>query len=276
MEAAAGPASPSPRDVVQSLERGLAVVLAFADSPGSAGVTELAERTGLSRPAVRRLLITLCKLGYVRAEGRAYTLTPRVLRLGYAYLSSQPLVELAEPHMEWLVSRTSESCSLGTLDGTEVVLIGRVLTRRIMAINLEVGSRLPAYATSMGRVLLAALAEAELEAYLAAVELAPLTRHTITDPAELRAELARVRSQGWCIVDQDLEDGVRSAAAPVRDGTGKVVAALAASLHAGRVDLDGVRTRFLPHILEAADAATAALVDHRSVAVRPGRRGQAG
>jgi IclR family pca regulon transcriptional regulator len=253
--------TPTARDVVQSLERGLAVMLAFADQPTRLTATQIAERTGLSRPAVRRLLITLRKLGYVHSDGRTFGLTAQVLRLGYAYLSSQSLIKVAEPHLERLVGQTKESCSLATLDGTEVVLISRVLTRRILAINLEVGSRLPAYPTSMGRVLLAALSEQQLDDYLARVELRPLTRHTITDPDELHAELARVRQQGWCIVDQDLEEDVCSAAAPVRDANGRVIAALAASVHAGRVDFDTMRGEFLTCVLDAARAISADLGD---------------
>lgn len=259
----------SPRDVVQSLERGLAVLLAFADHAEPMTVTEISRLTGLSRPVIRRLLITLGKSGYVRANGPHFTLTPRVLRLGYAYLSSQPLVDIAEPHMERLTGVIHESCSLAVLDGTEVMLIARVQTRRIMSINLEVGIRLPAYATSMGRVLLAGLEKDELDDYLAAANLEPLTSHTLTKPSQLRAELARVREQGWCIVDQDLEEGVRSAAASVRARSGQVVAALAASVHASRVDLHAMREEFLPHILGAASAITADLASYRGI---PSRR----
>lgn len=259
----------SSRDVVQSLERGLAVLLAFADHEEPMTITEISKLTALSRPVIRRLLITLSKAGYVRADGRHYTLTPRVLRLGYAYLSSQPLVDIAEPHMEQLTRAIQESCSLAALDGTEVVLIARVQNRRIMSINLDVGIRLPSYATSMGRMLLAGLGHDELDSHLAAAKLEPLTSHTITQESELREELARVREQGWCIVDQDLEEGVRSAAAPVRSRDGQVLAALAASVHASRVDLRAMREEYLPHILDAARAITADLASYRGV---PSRR----
>lgn len=254
---------PKRRDVVQSLERGLAVVLAFADHPRPMTVVEIAQRTGLSRPAVRRLLITLGKLGYVTGDGPRYALTPRILRLGYAYLSSQPLVDMAEPHMEQLAVAIHESCSLAALDSIDAVIIGRVEIRRILNISLEVGTRLPAYASAHGRALLSGLSPAELDGYLTDVDLVPLTPHTIADAAELRVELDRIRNQGWCVVDQDFEDGVRSASVPVHDAGGRVVAALGTSLHAGMVDLDAMRSRILPHVVRAADAITADLSHHR-------------
>jgi IclR family transcriptional regulator, pca regulon regulatory protein len=245
---------PNARDVVQSLQRGLSVILAFSDHGPALTPGQLAAITGLSRPAVRRILITLGRLGYVRPRGSAFMLTPRVLRLGYAFLSSLGLDEVAQPHMEEFVAATSESCSLASLDDTEVVLVGRVPTRRVMSINLAVGSRLPAHATSMGHVLLASLPEEALEDYLARADLLPVTRHTITDSGALREELARVRVHGFSIVDQELEEGIRSVAAPVRDMDGRVSLAVASSVHAGRVSMRQVRDDYLPLILRTAHA----------------------
>ncbi len=198
---------PGPRDVVQSLERGLAVLLAFEGASAGLTAAEVALRAGVSRPAARRLLLTLGKAGYVRAEGPRWSLTPRVLRLAAAYLSSQSLRQLAQPHLERLTAAIGESCSLGTLDGLDVVIVARVRTRRILRVDLEVGTRLPATASSMGRVLLAALPAGRLDALLGGAALPAPTARTITAPAALRAELDRVRGQGWCLVDQELEEG---------------------------------------------------------------------
>jgi IclR family pca regulon transcriptional regulator len=186
-------------------------------------------------------------------------LTPRVLELGYAYLSSLTLPEVAQPHMEALVARVNESSSISVLDDTEVVYVARVPTRRIMSITLSVGTRLPAYATSMGRVLLAALPAADLEARLARMELRPLSAHTITDRGELRAALDRVRRQGWAAVDQELEEGLRSLAVPIHDASGATVAALNVSVHASRGTMTTLRRDILPLAQEAAVAIEADL-----------------
>ena len=246
-------------DYVQSLERGLAVVRALGGENAELGLSEVARATGLSRAAARRFLLTLVELGYVRVENGRFSLRPRVLELGYAYLSGLGLPEVAQPHMEALVARVNESSSISVLDDTEIVYVVRVPTRRIMAITLAVGTRLPAYATSMGRVLLAGLSRAELDARLDGMELRPLTAHTVADVAELRARLDRVREQGWATVDQELEEGVRSAAAPVRDATGRVVAALNVSAHASRTSMQALRRDILPLLLETAAAIEAEL-----------------
>jgi IclR family transcriptional regulator, pca regulon regulatory protein len=261
-------ASPRAAEYVQSLERGLAVIQAFSSERPSMTLAEVAREAGLTRATARRLLFTLQHLGYARFDGKRFALTPKVLDIGYAYLSSLDLASIAQAEMESLVERTHESCSAAVLDGTDIVYVVRVPTTRIMTISLGLGSRLPAYATSMGRVLLADLLDGQLASDLAShldghrdghgedghVERLPaLTSRTITDPGELRAELDRVRRQGWALVDQELEDGVRSVAAPLRDARGRVIAAINISGHAGRVTLSTMRDRFLPELLATAE-----------------------
>jgi IclR family pca regulon transcriptional regulator len=250
-------------DYVQSLERGLAVIRAFDDESAELSLSDVARVTGLSRAAARRFLLTLVELGYVRADGGRFSLRPRVLELGYAFLSGLGLPEVAQPHMEALVARVNESSSVSVLDDTDIVYVVRVPTRRIMAITLAVGTRLPAYPTSMGRVLLAALPDDELDARLARTTIRPLTATTVADGKALRARLERVREQGWAAVDQELEEGVRSAAAPIRDASGTVVAALNVSAHASRTSMQALRRDILPLVLETARAIEAEL---RSVA----------
>jgi IclR family transcriptional regulator, pca regulon regulatory protein len=240
------PDRPRSADFVQSLERGLLVIRAFDAEHRELGLSEVARISGLTRAAARRFLLTLETLGYVTfSEGR-FSLTPRVLELGYAYLSSLSLPEVAQPHMEALVARVNESSSISVLDDTEVVYVARVPTRRIMSITLSVGTRLPAYATSMGRVLLAALPDAQLTALLDRIELRPLSAHTITDRATLLDALERVRRQGWAAVDQELEEGLRSLAVPIHDASGTVIAALNVSVHASRGTMTTLRRDVLP------------------------------
>lgn len=240
------------RDFVQSLERGLSVVLAFSERTPKLTLGQIAQLTDLSRPAARRILLTLQKLGYVRTEGNHYALTPRVLAFGQAYLSSLNLTDVAQPRMEHLAGITRESSSIATLDNTEMVYVARVPTKRIMSITLTVGTRLPAHPTSMGRVLLAHLNPTELDEYFANAELIPLTRHTIIDETRLRNTLNATRSQGWALVDQELEEGLRSIAAPIRDATNQVIAALNVSTHVSRVDRTTIRESFLPALLDTA------------------------
>jgi IclR family pca regulon transcriptional regulator len=235
---------------VRSLERGLAVIRAFdADHP-ELTLSEVARACGLTRAAARRFLLTLADLGYVRADARTYRLTPRVLELGYSYLSSLSLAQIAEPHLEQLVESTRESSSLCVLDGDDIVYVARVPARRIMSAAITVGTRFPAYVTSVGRVILAGLPDEELELRLSGAELAPLTARTIVSADLLRAELERVRRQGYAVVDQELEEGLRSIAAPVRDRGGEVVAAVNIPVQAGRTTLAAVRRDLLPALLE--------------------------
>jgi IclR family transcriptional regulator, pca regulon regulatory protein len=239
-------------EYVQSLERGLAVMQVFSREHPRMTLSEVARLTGLTRATARRVLLTLEHLGYARSDGRGFELTPKVLDLGYAYLSSLDLASIAEPGMEALVERTHESCSAAVLDGVEVVYIARVPTKRIMTISLGLGSRLPAYATSMGRVLLAELERDEVDGLIGPGPLPAITERTITKPADLHDELARVRRQGWALVDQELEPGLRSIGAPLRDRNGRALAALNVSTHVGRVSLDAIRKDFLPALLDTA------------------------
>src|SRR3984893_1994313 len=205
-------------DFVQSLERGLSVIRAFDAEHAKLTLSEVATSTGLSRAAARRFLRTLVQLGYMRSDGGRFELRPKILELGYAYLSSLTLPEVALPHLEELVEEVRESSSVSELDGEDVVYIARVPTKRIMTMTISVGTRFPAYATSMGRVLLAAQPEDWLERYLAAVSLHGLAGRTITSPGGLRQELVTIRGRGWALVDQELEEGLRSLAAPIRNG----------------------------------------------------------
>ena len=237
---------------VQSLERGLAVIRAFDEHNAELTLSDVARSTGLTRAAARRFLLTLADLGYVRTDGRRFTLSPRILALGYAYLSSLSLPEVAEPHLERLVADVHESSSVSVLDGEDVVYVARVPTSRIMTVSINVGTRFPAYATSMGRVLLADLPEDELEAYFEQVELRPLSPRTLTSRDDLRATLAKVRAQGWALVDQELEKGLRSIAAPIRDRTGRTVAAVNLSAHASRMTIERGRRELVPPLLATA------------------------
>ena len=236
---------------VQSLARGLSVLRAFGPDSVELTLSDVARRTDLTRAAARRFLLTLADLGYVRSDGRLFSLTPRVLELGYAYLSGLTLPDIAEPHLEWLVREVGESSSMSVLDGADVVYVARVPTSRIMTVAINVGTRFPAYATSMGRVLLAGLDDAALDDFLAGADLHPLTRSTVSDPESLRAELHRVRRLGWAMVDQELEEGLRSIAAPVHSRTGAVAAAVNVSSHVSRISKDAAKRRLLPVLLEA-------------------------
>lgn len=241
-------------DVIDSVEKAFRVLQAFSAEHPALSVSEAAELTGLSRATARRILITCARLGFAESDDRRFRLTPRVLRLGYGYLSSLPVWERAQPHMRALADTVRESCSAATLDGDEIVYVARVPAQRSMSITLSVGSRLPAHPTSMGRVLLAALPATELRDYLDTAELRALTSRTIIDPAELERELERVRARGYALVDGEREEGVRSAAAPVRDGSGGVVAAVNVSANAGRVSVADLRDRCVPSLIEVADA----------------------
>jgi IclR family pca regulon transcriptional regulator len=245
-------------EFVQSLERGLAVIRAFDSEHPDLTLSDVARATGLTRAAARRFLLTLVDLGYVRTDGRLFGLRPKVLELGYSYLSSLGLPEVALPHMEELVARVHESSSLCVLDGSAIAYVARVPTRRIMTVAIAVGTQFPAYATSMGRVLLAGLSTDELDRHLDEAELEELTPKTITDVNKLRAAVIRVAAQGYALVDQELEVGLRSIAVPVRVRE-RVVAALNVSMHASRGSSDGARRELLPPLRQAAAAIEADL-----------------
>lgn len=239
-------------DFVQSLARGLAVIRAFDAEHPELTLSDVARAAGLTRASARRFLRTLTELGYVRSNGRLFALRPRVLELGYAYLSSQSLHEVAQPHLERLVATLRELSSVSVLDADDVVYIARVPTRRIMTITISVGTRFPAYATSMGRVLLAGQSDEWLDGYFSSVELRRLTARTVTDVDSLRAELLLVRGQGWSFVDEELEEGLRAIAAPIHDLSGRVTAAVNVSSPVSCGSSDLVREEFLPHLLAAA------------------------
>jgi IclR family pca regulon transcriptional regulator len=238
-------------EFVQSLERGLSVIRCFDAENARLTLTDVAQRTGLTRATARRLLLTLDDLGYVSSNGRFFSLTPRVLDIGYAYLSSLNIQQIAQPYLEALSERVNESVSVTVLDGSDIIYVARVPTKRIITISLGLGSRLPAYCTSMGRVLLAELPPAELAA-IVPERLEPRTEHTITSRAELEGVLADVRHQGWALVDEELEVGLRSLAAPLRDASGRAVAAMNVSTHASRTTTDEIHQQILSAVLATA------------------------
>jgi len=232
-------------EFMMSLARGLAVLRCFAEHEGPMTIAQASRSAGLSRAAVRRCLHTLVQLGYAAQSGQAYVLRPKVLSLGYAYLSSSTLSMRAQPLLDQLRDELGESCSLGVIEEDEVYYVARAESRRIMAISLRVGSRLPLYATSMGRVLLAAQPRHDQEAYLDRTELRPLTPKTTCDRAALLDIFAQVAEQGFAVVDQELEPGLRSIAIPVVGRSGSV-AALNVGTQAARIATADLRTRCLP------------------------------
>lgn len=245
--------APVPGDgYVQSFARGLGVIRSFDAEAPEQTLSSVAERSGLTRAGARRILLTLQTLGYVESDGKLFRLTPRILELGMAYLSSMPLWHLAGPVMERLSEQLGESCSAAVLDGTDIVYVMRVHTHQILSVNLGVGSRLPAFCTSMGRVLLAGLAEGAVRQRLQTSERTPRTRHTVTEVGALLTEVRKARDQGWALVDQELEDGLISMAVAVRDGSGRPVAALNVSGHASRHSATQMRRLMLPALQAAA------------------------
>ncbi|MGW5659454.1 IclR family transcriptional regulator domain-containing protein [Streptomyces sp. NPDC003758] len=230
------------REFVESLARGLTVITSFGEGRSELTLTEVAEATGLARATARRALITLEHLGYVTVHGRFFRLTPRVLGLGFPPLSRTTLSDIATPHLTALSDRVHESTSLAVLTGDDIQYTARVAPSRIMSVNITVGARLPAYATSLGRVMLADLPQPPLP------EPAPLTRLTVTDPAELREVLERVRREGYALVDGELEEGLRSIAVPVRDRGGRVVAAVNVAMHSSRRTSEECLTDILPQL----------------------------
>jgi len=246
-------------EFVQSLERGLSVIRAFSRDRSSLTLSEIADLTGLTRAAARRFLITLRELGYVESDGRLFSLRPRVLELGYSYLSSLPVWEIARPHLEELADVVRETTSASVLDGADIVFVARVETKRIMSMTLGVGSRLPAWATAMGRVLLADLPAERLDDYFRQVRMEPLSDRTITNEAEIRRKIEQARANGWTLVDQEVEEGVRSLAVPIRSPGGRTEAALTVCSHAFRVSPERIMEEFLPLVLRTSERITADL-----------------
>jgi len=240
----------SPETFVESFEKGLRVIAAFDAQHAKLTLSEVAEQTQLTRAAARRLLLTLVELGYAEQTDRHFNLTPRVLLLGQAYLRSSALPELATQFLERVSKELGESSSLAVLDGTEIVYVARNQTKRIMTTDLAVGARLPAASTSMGRVLLAF--DARGDESLAKATLKKHTERTIVSKNKLRSILSETRAKGFALVDQELEEGLRSIAVPIKGGNGRVVAAMNVSGQANRVTIDQMKRSFLPALLRAA------------------------
>jgi len=239
-------------DFVEAVARGFDVIKAFGPRRPTLTLSEVAAATGLARPTARRILLTLQALGYARSGPGGFGLTPRVLELGMAYVQSLGLWDVARPHQEALVARTGESSSIGQLDGSDIVYVARVAVPKIIALRVEIGTRFPAPATSLGKVLLAGLAVAELDAVLAEPSRSGVTARHTPDRVELDAALRDVRAKGWALTDEHLAPGVRSVAAPLRDGTGRVVAALNVTVHAAETPLATLTGEHLPLLLRAA------------------------
>jgi IclR family pca regulon transcriptional regulator len=242
------------RDQIGGFTKGLQVIEAFTQDKPRLTIAELSRQTGLERATARRYLLTLVKGGYAEFDGKFFALTSRVLRLGYAYLAATPLPRIVQPYLERISQRTEESSSACVLEDAEIVYIARSQQRRVMSIGLQVGSRLPAYCTSMGRVLLAALPDEAVEETLSKAERPKVTPSTLTEIKALVDEIASVRERGFSIVDQELELGLRSIAVPVRDARGDIVASMNVGAQAARASLADLTEKFLPALLEAQDA----------------------
>ena len=259
-------------DFIEALARGLEVIAAFRGGYGTLTLAEVAAAAGLARPTAWRILLTLAELGYVRSVDGEYALTPRVLDLGVAYVRSQGLWDVARPHMQALVARTNESCSVAQLDGSDIIYVARVAVPKIVGLSVQIGTRFPALATSLGKVLLAALPAAELEAALAQPSRSGLVPRWQPDPAERDAALREVRARGWALTDEQLTLGIRSEAAPLRDGTGRVIASVNVNVHAAETSVERLLDEHLPLLLAAAgeisaDFARLAAVPHETVAI---------
>ncbi|TNL96659.1 IclR family transcriptional regulator domain-containing protein [Corynebacterium tapiri] len=237
---------------MQSLVRGLNVIRSFNARHPRQSLAQVADRTDLARATARRFLLTLVNEGYADTDGSEFWLTPRVLELGYSYMSGLGLPSIAQPRLEQLSRQVGESASMSVLDEDEIVYVNRVPVRRIMTVSITIGTRFPALTTSMGRVLLAFHDAARISQLLKDAELTPLTPHTKTTPQALRAELEQVRSQGFSIVDQELEAGLRSVAAPVYSPTGEVIAAINVSTQSSQYDLTELHDRILTPLLQTA------------------------
>ncbi|AQU84398.1 MAG: helix-turn-helix domain-containing protein [Halomonas sp.] len=235
------------RDFVTALASGLEVIQAFDHEHTRMTLSEVATRTGMNRAKARRFLLTLHALGYVRKQQRYFELAPRVLQLGYAFLSANNYQGVIQQYLEEITTETGESSSLGVLDGSDVIYVARSAAKhRLMAITLSVGTRLPAAHTSMGRILLAQLSESDLDHFLSTVSLEPYTDKTVTDVNELRSQIVKARQQGYAISDQELDSGLRSIAVPVFDAKQHLMGAINVSTNAARVDLDTLVNTYLP------------------------------
>ncbi|THG29310.1 IclR family transcriptional regulator domain-containing protein [Naasia lichenicola] len=251
---------------IRSLERGLAVISAFDEAHPRQSLSEVAGVTGLDRATVRRVLLTLRDLGYVKFEGREFLLTPRVLQLGYAYLSGMSLVEIARPHLQEIAHELGETASLTVLDGDDIVYLDLATSTRLSSVQINVGTRFRAHATSMGRVLLSGRSAAEIEGYLERLKGSRRVERTVRSLDELRAEIEATAERGWATVDKELEEGLRGVAVPVRDRRGEVIAAINVSAHAARSSISDLAELYVPPIRRAAASIEAELLGYR----RPG------
>jgi IclR family pca regulon transcriptional regulator len=239
-------------DFIEALARGLEVIAAFGPGRPTMSLAEVAASTGLARPTARRILLTLAELGYVRSDERGFALTPRVLDLGVAYVRSMGLWEVARPHLEKLVARTNESCSIAQLDGSDIVYVARVAVPKIVTLAVQIGTRFPALQTSLGKVQLAALSPDELDRVLAEPSRSGLVPRWQPDRAERDAELREVRARGWALTDEQLAPGIRSVAAPLRDGSGRVIAGVNVNCHAAETPVEWLVEHHLPLLLQTA------------------------
>ena len=239
-------------DFVEALARGLDVLACFDADHRRMTLTEVAAAAGLARPTARRLLLTLQELGFVRSAGAGFELTPQVLSLGMAYVSALGLWDIARPHLEALVARTGESSSMAQLDGSDIVYVARVSVPKLIALRVDIGTRFPAVQTSQGKVLLAALSREELAATLAQPSRAGLPPYIGRPPEQLQEELTEIRARGWALADEELAPGVRSVAAPVRDGDGVVRAAMNVTVHAAETPVERLLDDYLPLLLRTA------------------------
>jgi IclR family pca regulon transcriptional regulator len=235
-------------DFIGGFAKGLTVIEAFGEAKPRLTITDVSKETGLDRATARRCLLTLAELGYAAYDGKFFELTPKILRLGHAYLSATPLPRLVQPYLDQLSEKVGQSASASVLDGTEIVYVARAAQKRVMSINLTAGSRLPAYCASMGRVLLAALPEAEARAIVETSDRKANTPYTRTEPEALMAEFARVRRDGFALIDQELEIGLRSIAVPLENARGRVVAALNIGAPAALASAQDMVTRYLPEM----------------------------
>ena len=261
-------------DFIEALARGLDVIRAFQPGQPAMSLAAVAKATGLTRPTARRILLTLKQMGYVRAVDpleqpgdvravdrkavdRKYELTPRVLELGMSYVLSRNLWEVARPHMERLVDRTHESSSIAQLDGSDIVYVARVAVPKIVALAVTIGTRFPAMQTSLGKVLLAALPPEEAERVLAEPSRSGIPPRVAFSSEERAARLREVRARGWALTDEELAAGIRSVAAPLRDGEGRVIASLNVNTHAAETPVEVLTGEYLPLLLQTAGAISA-------------------
>ncbi len=252
-------------DFIEALARGLDVIKVFQPGRRVMTLTEVANAAGLARPTARRILLTLQELGYARAEAGGFALTPRVLELGVAYVRSLGLWDVARPHLEWLVKQTGESSSIAQLDGSDIIYVARVAVPKIVTFSVNIGTRFPALQTSLGKVLLAGLPPEEVERVLAQPSRSGITPRWQPTPEERDAELREVRARGWALTDEQLAPGIRSVAAPLRDGTGRVIAAVNVNAHAAETSLEKLTDEYLPLLLKAASAISADWARYESI-----------